>query len=136
LAIIDSQSSKTTEATTQGDRGFDAGKKVKGRKRHILVDVCGIILAVVVTIASVQDRDGAVPLIHAAHRLYPTIEKILVDGAYTVQVIEQTEKETRIDVEVTKRERASSRFCACPISLGGGAHIRLARTLSSNEQGL
>jgi hypothetical protein len=50
LGIIDSQSANTTEATMQGDRGFAAGKKVNGRKRHILVDVCGIILAVVVTV--------------------------------------------------------------------------------------
>jgi hypothetical protein len=50
---------KTTELAE--DRGFDAGKKVKGRKRHIVVDVLGLVVAVVVTIASVQDRDGAFP---------------------------------------------------------------------------
>jgi putative transposase len=103
LGIIDSQSAKTTEATAERDRGFDAGKKVKGRKRHILVDVCGIMLAVIVTAANVQDRDGAVPLIHAAHRLFPTITKILVDGAYVGEVIGQAEAATGIDVEVTKR---------------------------------
>lgn len=52
--IIDSQSAKTTE--TRGERGYDAGKKVKGRKRHILVDTLGLLIAVVVTAASVQDR--------------------------------------------------------------------------------
>jgi hypothetical protein len=95
--------------------------------------VCGIILTVVVTAASVQDRDGAVPLIHAAHRLYPTIDRILVDGAYVGEVVEQAEKETGTDVEVTKRERASSQFCARPISLGRRAYMRLAWTLSSKE---
>ena len=103
LGIIDSQSAKTTEATAETERGFDAGKKVKGRKRHILVDVCGIILAIVVTVASVQDRDGAVPLIRIAHKVFPTITKILVDGAYVGEVITQVMAETGIDVEVTKR---------------------------------
>jgi putative transposase len=56
-AILDSQSVKTTE--TPGVRGYDAGKKVKGRKRHILVDTIGLLLIVVVHTANIQDRDGA-----------------------------------------------------------------------------
>lgn len=55
--IVDSQSVKTTE--TRGERVDDAGKKIKGRKRHLLVDIMGLIMAVVLTTASVQDRDGA-----------------------------------------------------------------------------
>lgn len=56
-AILDSQSVKTTE--TPGVRGYDAGKKIKGRKRHILVDTTGLLLKVVVHAADIQDRDGA-----------------------------------------------------------------------------
>jgi len=56
-AILDSQSVKTTE--TPGVRGYDAGKKTKGRKRHILVDTIGLLLMVVVHTADIQDRDGA-----------------------------------------------------------------------------
>ena len=56
-AILDSQSVKTTE--TPGIRGYDAGKKVKGRKRHILVDTTGLLLMVIVHAANIQDRDGA-----------------------------------------------------------------------------
>ena len=56
-AILDSQSVKTTE--TPGIRGYDAGKKIKGRKRHILVDTTGLLLKVIVHAANIQDRDGA-----------------------------------------------------------------------------
>jgi transposase len=85
-------------------------KKVKGRKRHILVDVCGLLLAVVVTSASVQDRDGAIPLIHAAREKYPTVEKILVDGAYVGDVIDQAKADTGIAIEVTKRNEQTKGF--------------------------
>ena len=76
-AIIDSQSAKTTE--TRGERGYDAGQKVKGRKRHILVDTLGLLIAVVITAASVQDRDGA-KLVFAAARNETRLEKIWADG--------------------------------------------------------
>jgi len=101
LGMIDSQSAKTTEVTNE--RGFDAGKKVKGRKRHIVVDVCGLILAVLVTCANVQDRDGAVPLVHEVAENFPSVEKILADRAYAGRVIDEAEAATGIDVEVTKR---------------------------------
>jgi transposase len=62
-AIIDSQSVKAADTIGKDSRGYDAGKKIAGRKRHLAVDVMGLILAIVVTAASVQDRDGARPLL-------------------------------------------------------------------------
>jgi transposase len=62
--------------------GYDAGKKVKGKKRHILVDTLGLLLGAVVHPANIQDRDGATPLLRAARRLFPSVEVIFADGAY------------------------------------------------------
>ena len=63
-AVLDAQS--TRGSPQGGDTGYDAGKKVKGRKRHLVVDTLGLLLAVSVTAASVQDRDGAHPVVAAA----------------------------------------------------------------------
>jgi transposase len=62
--------------------GYDAGKKVKGRKRHILVDTLGLLLNVVVHPADVQDRDGAFLLLRRARRLFPFIKRFFADGGY------------------------------------------------------
>jgi len=79
-AIIDSQSVKTTEAG--GPRGFDAGKKIKGRKRHIVTDTQGHMLTGIVHEASIQDRDGAPVVIGFACESFPTITHIFADSGY------------------------------------------------------
>ncbi len=69
--------------------GYDAGKKVKGKKRHLLVDTLGLLLSVQVHPADVQDRDGAPALLKAVRRLFPFLEKVIGDGAYQGPKLEQ-----------------------------------------------
>lgn len=78
--IIDSQSVKTTEMG--GPRGKDVGKKVIGRKRHILTDVLGLVLFILITSAEVQDRDAGEILLRKAKAKFPTLELVHVDSAY------------------------------------------------------
>ncbi len=85
LAIVDSQSVKTT--AIGGDVGFDAHKQVKGRKRHILVDILGFLLVVVVTNASVQDANTAALLGTRVQDKFPRMKKIIADQGYKQQFI-------------------------------------------------
>lgn len=79
-AVIDSQSVKTTEA--DGPRGYDAGKKIMGRKRHAMVDTDGRALELIAHPADVQDRDGAVPLLKWSRQRHPFVERAYADSAY------------------------------------------------------
>jgi putative transposase len=78
--LIDAQSVKTTDRG--GDHGFDSAKKVNGRKRHILVDTLGVLLAVLVTAANVQDRDGAQQRLGLLRHWFTRLRCIWADSAY------------------------------------------------------
>lgn len=100
-AVIDAQS--TRSSPQGGDSGFDAGKKVKGRKRHMVVDTLGLLLAVTVTAASVQDRDGAKEVVGQACRKSPTLKRLYADGAYGGKCAQAIEHAHNIRVEVVRR---------------------------------
>lgn len=110
LGIVDSQSVKTTEDANPGTVGYDAGKKTKGRKRHILVDTTGAILALYISVGSVQDRDGLAPLLKVAKTQYSSLQKVLVDSAYTGETVACAAASTKIKVEITKRNQQVKGF--------------------------
>lgn len=99
-AVIDSQSVRTSPQG--GPRGFDAGKKVKGRKRHIATDTLGLLLAVVITAASTQDRDAAPQVLDAALDRYPTLAMVYVDQGYAGRAVTELQKRD-VAVEVIRR---------------------------------
>src|SRR6476620_3987672 len=102
VGIIDAQSVKNTLVSSQ-DKGFDAGKKVKGIKRHIIVDTLGLILAVVIQSASVQDRDGAISVIDALTENWKKIIKIFADSGYRGELISTVKHRFKIELEIIKR---------------------------------
>lgn len=112
LGILDSQSRQTTEVG--GTKGFDAGKKVKGRKRHILVDILGCVLAVFVTAASVQDRNTLRMVLREVQYTVPSLEKILVDGGYRGPELAAVASEFDIPIEVVMRSDDAKGFQVIP----------------------
>ncbi len=108
-AIIDSQSVKTTEAG--GPRGYDAGKKINGRKRHALVDTDGRGLVLEPHPASIQDRDGGGALLHVSRRSFPFIEHVFADGGYAGERVAQA---TRIAVEIVSKMPDQIGFAVLP----------------------
>jgi putative transposase len=99
-AIIDSQSVKTT--MVGGPRGYDGGKKVNGRKRHLLVDTPGLIIRAMVHPADITDRDGAKLLLAPLQGQLPRLQPVWADSAYTGQVREWIQTALGCTVEIVK----------------------------------
>lgn len=111
--VIDSQSAKTTDVA--GPRGYDAGKKVKGRKRHILTDTDGRLVAAKVHSADIQDRDGAPMLLTSVRTLLPWLRHIFADGGYAGPKLEQAlAGNGQWTIEIVKRSDAASGFVLLP----------------------
>ncbi len=103
-AIIDSQSVKTPDQA--GARGYDAGKKIKGRKRHVAVDTLGLVLAIMITPAAVQDRDAAKSLIKGLVNMFGRLQVIWADGGYLgalVRWVKQLRPYGRLKLEIVRR---------------------------------
>lgn len=109
---LDSQSVKCT--AVPGLRGYDAGKKVNGRKRHILVDTLGLLLAVVVTAASVQDRDGARLLLRNRPGSCKKLRKVWVDGGYAGRLVDWVAERFKFCLAVVLRPKETKQFVLLP----------------------
>ena len=111
--IVDSQSAKTTESG--GPRGFDAGKKVKGRKRHIVTDTGGLLVGAPVHPADIRDRDGAPALPVSLRYRFPRLRHIFADGACAGPKLKAApEGKGQWRIEVVGRARGSRGFQALP----------------------
>jgi transposase len=86
-AVIDSQSVKGSEMIARSRRGYDAGKKISGTKRHIAVDAPGLLLTVLVTAASLQDRDAAGPLLRNLRKAFPSVKLTRAGGGYAGKLV-------------------------------------------------
>jgi transposase len=131
--IVDSQSVKTTESG--GPRGYDAGKKINGRKRHVLVDTLGLLLRAPVHPANLQDRDGLAPLLARIRRRFPLrwhlraidppggpdrrrwrrwLRLLFADGAYRGEVAASAARQERLALAVVKRSDHAAGFVVLP----------------------
>jgi transposase len=113
-AIIDAQSVKGADTVSAATRGYDAGKKVNGRKRHIVVDAMGLLLVVVVTAASVQDRDGARPALSALATAFPMVSLVWADGGYAGKLVEWAKATARIVLEIVRKREGQRTFEVLP----------------------
>ncbi|MFD5385950.1 IS5 family transposase [Streptomyces sp. NPDC127074] len=104
-AVVDAQSVKTSGNVAEASQGIDAGKKIKGRKRHLITDTLGLALAVLVTAASVHDSAGGKQLLTELADTHPSVSKVWADGGYSASIL-QHGAGVGIDVEVVQRPRA------------------------------
>ena len=117
-AIIDSQSVKSAEkgGGSIDPIGYDAGKKVKGKKRHILVDTLGLLLHAIVHPADIQDRDGGIPLLSTLFGLFPFLRKLFADGGYQGPQFQKALAKIlpELQSEIVKRSDQAKGFAVLP----------------------
>ena len=102
-AIIDSQSVRAADTVPARARGYDAGKRVNGRKRHIAVDTNGWLLVVLVTVAGIQDRDGGLRLLARLRERYSTVTRVWADAGYAGRLVTFAARVWALTVAVVKR---------------------------------
>jgi transposase len=113
-ASIDSQSVKAADTVGAASRGFDGGKKINGRKRHIAVDTNGWLLAVLVTAASMQDRDAGHQLVGLLRERFSTITVVWADGGYAGRLVTWATGVLRLNITVVKRSDDARGFVVVP----------------------
>jgi transposase len=132
--VIDSQSVKTTESG--GIAGYDAGKKIKGRKRHMVVDTLGLMVGLVVHSADIQDRDGAAAALKTVLRRWPWLRHVFADGGYAGPKLRAALRKVAKFTSDRQANRQGGWLRSAAASLGRGAHICLARSMQTACQRL
>lgn len=112
-AILDSQSVRTVDQKG-GGKGYDASKKITGRKRHILTDTDGRLLAVRVHAGDVQDRDGGKLPLQVSRRRYPFVTRVFADGGYAGRLVTWASDKTHITIEIVLRGARAKGFEVLP----------------------
>jgi transposase len=137
---IDAQNVKSAEkgGAHIDPHGYDAGKKVKGKKRHVLVDTEGMVMHAIVTAADVQDRDGGAWLLGTLFGLYPFLLKLYADGGYQGPEFRNSVKAvlSKVSVEIVKRSDQAKGFIVLPKRWIVERTPGLAEPLSPPEQRL
>lgn len=113
-AIIDAQTVRGADTVPAASAGYDAGKKTRGRKRHIATDTLGLLLAVTVTAADIQDRDGAHRLLTALRARFGAVARVWADGGYTGRLVAWAKQALALTVEVVKRADNTTGFVLLP----------------------
>ena len=112
--IVDSQSVKGADTVSASSRGYDAGKRINGRKRHIVTDTIGLLLVVMVTAAAVQDRDGGRSILARLRTAFASVRHVFADGGYQGQLVEAAKRAFKITVEVVRKPEGQRGFHVLP----------------------
>jgi transposase len=113
-AAIDSQTVRAAETVSATSRGYDGGKKINGRKRHIAVDTMGLLLLVIVTAANMQDRPAARTLLTLLHQIQRGIRHIWADGGYSGTLVAWAKTTLDIVVDIVKKITGQTTFVVLP----------------------
>jgi transposase len=112
--IVDAQSVKGADTVGMDSRGYDAGKKVNGRKRHVVTDTLGLLVVVLVTAASVPDRDGGRWVLARAKMAMPSITLVWADGGYAGKLVAWVQQYCRILLEIVRKPQGQRTFEVLP----------------------
>ncbi|MGW5610163.1 IS5 family transposase [Streptomyces sp. NPDC003753] len=113
-AVVDSQSVNADATVPLASRGYDAGKKINSRKRHLLTDTLGLLLAVLVTPACTTDRDAARTLLPAAKNHFRRLARIWADGGYTGHLTDWTAQHLGVVLDIVRRSDEAGGFQVLP----------------------